>query len=99
MHTNEHESERELDAIAESVIGAAYEVSNVLGAGFLEKVYERALARESALRGLRVLRQVSFPVSYKGQLVGEYLADLVVGWIIGRARGFQKYAACCRQAV
>jgi hypothetical protein len=40
MHTNEHESEIELDAIAESVIGAAYEVSNVLGAGFLGKVYE-----------------------------------------------------------
>ncbi len=78
MHTNEHESERELDAIAESVIGAAYEVSNVLGARFLEKIYERALARELALRRLRVLRQVSFPVSYKGQLVDEYLADLVV---------------------
>jgi GxxExxY protein len=79
MHTNEHESsEGEMDAIAESVIGAAYEVSNVLGAGFLEKVYERALARELTLRGLRVLRQVCFPVSYKGQLVGEYLADLVV---------------------
>ena len=67
-----------MDAIAESVIGAAYEVSNVLGTGFLEKVYERALARELTLRGLRVLRQVCFPVSYKGQLVGEYLADLVV---------------------
>ncbi|MGA2713092.1 MAG: GxxExxY protein [Bryobacteraceae bacterium] len=78
MHTNEHESEIDLDVVAESVIGAAYEVSNVLGAGFLEKVYERALARELALRGLRVLCQVSFPVSYKGQLVGEYLADLVV---------------------
>jgi GxxExxY protein len=56
----------------------AHEVSNVLGAGFLEKVYERALARELTPRGLRVSCQVSFPVSYKGQLVGEYLADLVV---------------------
>lgn len=36
--------------MAETVIGAAYEVSNDLGAGFLEKVYERALTRELALR-------------------------------------------------
>ena len=53
MNTNEHESEM-ADAVMESVIGAAYEVSNVLGAGFLEKVYERALTRELALRGGRV---------------------------------------------
>jgi hypothetical protein len=67
----------DLPAARDSAL-CAHEVSNVLGAGFLEKVYERALARELALRGLRVLCQVSFPVSYKGQLVGEYLADLVV---------------------
>jgi hypothetical protein len=66
MHTNEHESEIDLDAVAGSAIG----VSNVPGAGFLEKVYERALARELTLRGLRVSCQVSFPVSYKGQLGG-----------------------------
>jgi GxxExxY protein len=42
------------------VIGAAYEVSNVLGAGFLEKVYERAPTRELALRGLDVKSQVSY---------------------------------------
>jgi GxxExxY protein len=53
-------------------------VSNVLGAGFLEKVYERALSRELALRGLKVERQVSYPVLYKEQLVGEYVADLLV---------------------
>jgi GxxExxY protein len=59
-------------------VGAIYEVSNVLGAGFLEKVYERALLKELALRGLAAQSQVGFPVSYKGQCVGEYLADLVV---------------------
>ena len=75
MHTNEHES---LNAVAEAVIGAAYDVSNTLGAGFLEKVYERALARELALRGLGVQSQVCFPVDYKGQCVGEYVADLLV---------------------
>ncbi len=60
------------------MVGAAYEVSNVLGAGFVEKVYERALARELALRGLRSRSQASNSVLYKGQCVGTYAADLVV---------------------
>jgi GxxExxY protein len=64
--------------LTEAVIGAAFEISKVLGAGFLEKVYERALMYELVLRGLNVKAQVSFPVCYKGQSVGEYLADLVV---------------------
>jgi GxxExxY protein len=64
--------------LAEQVIGAIYEVSNVLGVGFLEKVYERALVRELALRGLKAETQVHFAVSYKGQSIGEYVADLVV---------------------
>ena len=63
-------NKRELDVLVERVVGAAYEVSNVLGAGFLEKVYERALARELALRGLSVRSQVAFPVGYKGECVG-----------------------------
>ena len=78
MHTNGHEWKTTLDQVAETVVGAAYEVSNQLGAGFLEKVYERALVRELSLRGIEVERQVSFPVSYKGQLIGEYVADLLV---------------------
>jgi GxxExxY protein len=77
MNTNEHESEI-LDRLAEKVIGAAYEVSNSLGAGFLEKVYERAMAQELALRGLNVRQQVHYPVLYKGKPVGEYVGDLVV---------------------
>ena len=50
------------DAVVEAVAGAAYEVSNVLGAGFLEKVYHRALIRELAARGLDVRSQVAYPV-------------------------------------
>jgi GxxExxY protein len=60
------------------VVGAAYEVGNVLRAGFLEKVYERVLMRELLLRGLSVKSQASFPVAYKGRCVGEYMADLLV---------------------
>ena len=75
MHTNEHES---VDKLIEAVIGAAYELSNVLGSGFLERIYERALTQELALRGLNVRSQASFPVTYKGRCIGEYMADLVV---------------------
>ena len=75
MDTDGHGWEPDL---TEAVIGSAFEIANVLGAGFLEKVYERALIRELALRGVRAKAQVWFPVCYKGQYVGEYMADLVV---------------------
>jgi len=67
-----------LEALVEAVVGAAYEVSNVLGAGFLEKLYERALMEELRLRGIPVAAQVTFPVAYKGKHIGTYAADLVV---------------------
>jgi GxxExxY protein len=66
------------DSLTENVIGAILEVSNTLGAGFLEKVYERALLRELTLRGLRTKSQFSFSVMYKGACVGEYYADILV---------------------
>ena len=75
MNANEREF---LDSLVERVVGAVYEVSNVLGAGFLEKVYERALLKELKLRGLQAKPQVTFSVSYKGQGVGEYSADILV---------------------
>ena len=78
MNMNEQASEKS-EGIVEAVVGAAYEVGNTLGAGFLEKVYERSLARELTLRGLQVQTQVRFPVRYKGLNVGDYYADLVVG--------------------
>src|SRR5450756_1217365 len=67
-----------IDSLTESVLGAVFEVSNTLGAGFLEKVYERALLTELGLRGIRATAQASFAVTYKGHYVGEYLADLLV---------------------
>ncbi|MEO8371334.1 MAG: GxxExxY protein [Candidatus Solibacter sp.] len=68
----------ELDSLSERVISAIFEVSNTLGGGFLEKVYQRALITELRLRGLGVTAEVAFKVSYKGQVVGEYFADLLV---------------------
>src|SRR5262245_3150439 len=68
----------EENLLTERVIGAIIEVSNVLGAGFLEKVYRRALLIELGLRGIRAAGEVSFRVSYKGECIGEYHADILV---------------------
>ena len=66
----------------EKVIGAAFEVHNELGAGFLEKVYETALQIELVSRGVKAAPQSQIPVSYKGKLVGVYLADLLIGDVL-----------------
>jgi GxxExxY protein len=66
------------DFQTERILAAVFEVANTLGAGFLEKVYERALLRELRLRGIQAVSQVCFPVLYKGYCAGEYLADIVV---------------------
>ena len=67
-----------VNSLSENVLGAVFEVSNTLGAGFLEKVYQRALLRELALRGIRATAEASLAVTYKGHSVGEYFADLLV---------------------
>src|SRR5580658_5957617 len=66
------------DTLTEQVLGAVFEVSNTQGSGFLEKVYERALLREFALRGIRAEAQVPIAVMYKGYCVGEYFPDFLV---------------------
>ncbi len=63
--------------ISEQVIRCAFDVSNTLGAGFLERVYENALAI-SMDAGLQVERQKAYSVCFKGRKVGTYVADLVV---------------------
>lgn len=70
--------ERRLNEITEMIIGCAYMVANSLGAGFLEKVYENALRLELIAAGLRVLSQHPIPVHYRGEVVGDYYADLLV---------------------
>ncbi|WP_089728411.1 GxxExxY protein [Candidatus Thiosymbion oneisti] len=64
--------------ISRRVIGCAFEVSNRLGAGFLEAVYENALCVELGEQGLSFERQKPLIVTYKGKVVGNYVADLVV---------------------
>lgn len=75
MNTDGH---RSIDQLTEVVIGCAFEVSNVLGAGFLEKVYQRALMRELTSRGLQAMAEQPIDVEYKGETVGHYVADIVV---------------------
>jgi GxxExxY protein len=60
------------------VLSAVFEVSNTLGTGFLEKVYERALMRELAIRQIRAEAQRPFEVRYKGDPIGVYQPDILV---------------------
>ncbi len=60
------------------IIGAAMEVHKTLGPGFLEAVYETALAYELQRLGLAFERQKVLSVYYKGMIIGEYKADFVV---------------------
>ena len=70
--------ERRLNAITEEIIGCAYDVANGMGCGFLEKVYENAMRIELRLAGLVVVQQHPVPVRWRGELVGDYFADLLV---------------------
>lgn len=71
--------EIEVDGLTEKIIGAAFVVSNTLGAGFLEKVYENAMVIECQNAGLKIDQQKPIRVFYRDEPVGEYIADLFVG--------------------
>lgn len=66
------------ETLTSQIISAFYKVYNALGHGFLEKVYEKALALELRQLGLSVVCQRPVKVYYEGQTVGHYYADLVV---------------------
>jgi len=72
------ENQKDINKITEKIIGCSYTVSNVLGCGFLEKVYENALAHELKKSGFKVLQQHEITVFYDGIEVGKYIADLFV---------------------
>ncbi len=76
MNTDERRTK--LNSLSDKVLAAVFEVSNTLGAGFLEKVYRRALLKELSLRGIRATAEASFAINYKGHSVGEYFADILV---------------------
>lgn len=67
-----------LNELSGRIIGCAYTVLNTLGPGFLEKVYENALALELRKAGLAVAQQRGVQVIYAGSVVGDYFTDLLV---------------------
>jgi GxxExxY protein len=67
-----------INDITYAINGAVFEVNSILGPGFIEKVYENALLIELKKRGLKAESQVPITVSYKGEVVGDYAADLLV---------------------
>ncbi len=61
-----------------AIVGAAMDVHKILGGGFLEAIYQAALEHELTLRKIPFEKQVRLPVTYKGVLLGEYVADFVI---------------------
>ena len=73
-----HGNQAELNRLSKLIIGRALAVANTLGSGFLEKVYENALAYELRKAGIAVAQQHGIVVLYDGAVVGEYAVDLLV---------------------
>lgn len=76
MHWDEPEDD--VNRLSYLSVGAGIEVHKVLGPGFLESVYRKALLAELRLRGLRCETEVRVPVLYKGENVGEGRIDILV---------------------
>jgi GxxExxY protein len=83
MNADEHGSDqKEMNELTEKVIWCAFTVSNTLGCGFLERVYENALAHELRKAGLKTDQQHGITIHYDGVVVGEYAADLLVEGVL-----------------
>lgn len=84
MNAKRSEPPPELDTLARGVVGAGFEVHRILGPGFLESLYEEALAVEMQLRGIPFFRQHPISVSYKERRIGEARLDFLVGgkWVV-----------------
>jgi GxxExxY protein len=74
--------EERTEKLSHDIIGAAIEVHRVLGPGYLEVVYEHALAMELTERSVPFVRQAIIDVEYKGQRIGEGRLDFLVGGVL-----------------
>lgn len=82
-----------VDLLTQQIIGCAYAVHNELGPGYLEKVYENALRLELEAAGLGARQQHPVPVKYRGQVVGDFVADLIVeGRVLVELKAAQRLA-------
>ncbi len=68
----------EINQLTERIIGCAIEVHRTLGPGLLELTYEEALCLELGDANIKYLRQVPFPILYKGRSLGQYRLDVLV---------------------
>jgi GxxExxY protein len=85
---------KRLDSLARTVVDSALEVHKILGPGFVESVYEEALAVELGRRAIPFERQVPLTVKYKGYSVGEGRVDLLVdGELIVELKSVEVLAA------
>ncbi len=66
------------EELTKTILKACFEVSNELGCGFLESVYEKALLIALAENGLRVQSQIPLKVMFHGQIVGDFYPDIIV---------------------
>ena len=68
--------------LTRKIIGAAYEVYNELGFGFLESIYEKALTKVLREKGLHVNRQAPVNVFFQGEQIGDFRADIIVNNLV-----------------
>ena len=64
--------------ITKKILASCFQVSNELGIGFLESVYEKALMIVLSEEGLKAKNQLPLKVNYRGQIIGEFFADIIV---------------------
>ena len=78
--------------LTEKIIGCFYRVYNTLGSGFLEKIYENALALEFSEVGLSFIKQAPVRVFYKNKIMGDYFADFIVdGKVIVEVKALKNF--------
>lgn len=83
----------ELKKLTQIVIGCAYHVHNTLGPGFMEKVYENALKLDLESEGLTIQQQLPIKVRYRGQVIGDFIADMFIeGCLIVEIKAVLKLA-------
>ena len=80
MNTDKHGLKH--SEVTQGIIGAFFEVYNELGAGFLESVYVESLAIALSQAGLSVQREKPLTVLFRGEVVGKFRADLIVGNVV-----------------
>jgi GxxExxY protein len=78
MNSDERPIRGKYDDLTQVIIGIFYDVYNELGSGFLELVYRESMRIALGQAGLKAMTEVAIPVSFRGELVGVFRADLIV---------------------